>query len=189
MAITVAGRFDEHIVSVNRLIGFDRDVLDHAITNLRDLSDKLKKHHKLDNPHLSVDNTLKQIENIREHDSLRSRYKTIVNQGLVLLVSYFASSIHDLFRLGVLTILEKEDDSDIFKSQIKVTLRELKDVNFEVKDIVPDLVIQSKNISFQDMQSIKRTFKEHLAEMEKLLGKDYEKATTRFSIFSSKQSR
>jgi len=162
MTTTVAKRFEKHVASVNNLINFDRDVLDHAITNLRTLSEKLRKHHQIDNPHLSVDSTLKSIEDIRKNDSLRSRYKTIVNQGLVLLVSYFASSVHDLFRRGIQTVLDKEESSDLFKAQVKISLRELKDVNFEVKDIVPELLIQSKDISFQDMQSIGRTFKEHL---------------------------
>lgn len=161
MTSRVTKRFEEHVASVNNLINFDRDVLDHAINNLRDLSAKLKKDYQIDNPYLSVDNTLRSIENIRKNDSLKARYKTIVNQGLVLLVSYFASSIHDLFRRGVQTVLDKEDGSDLFKVQVRVSLRELKDVNFEVKDIVPELLIQSKDISFQDMQSIGRTFKEH----------------------------
>ncbi len=162
MVFDIAKRFEEHVKSVNNLINFDRDVLDHAINSLRTLSEKLKKHHGLDNPHLSVDSTLRSIQNIRDHDSLRSRYKTIVNQGLVLLVSYFASSVHDLFRDGVQSILNKDDDSDLFKAHVRVTLRELKDVNFDLKDIVPELLIQAKDISFQDMQSIARTFKEHL---------------------------
>jgi len=162
MTTIITKRFEEHVASVRLLLNFDRDVLDLAISNLRELSEKLKKHHKMDNPHLSVDSTLRVIENIHQNESLHSRYKIIVNQGLVLLVSYFASSVHDLFRQGVQGVLENEDGSPLFKENVKVSLRELKDVGFEVKDLVPDLLIQTRDISFQDMQSISRAFKDHL---------------------------
>jgi hypothetical protein len=162
MAMTITKRFEEHVASVRMLLNFDRDVLDFATRNLRELGEKLKKHHKMDNPYLSVDNTLHVIENIRQNESLHPRYKIIVNQGLVLLVSYFASSVHDLFRQGVRGVLEREDGSSLLKENVKVSLRELKDVGFEVRDLVPDLLIQTRDISFQDMQSISRAFKDHL---------------------------
>ena len=54
----VVERFRGHVTSVQRLMNFDRDVLDFAIQNLRELEQRLRAHHKLDNPHLTAGRTL-----------------------------------------------------------------------------------------------------------------------------------
>lgn len=141
---------------------FDREVLDIAITNVRELCDKLVRHHKLDNPQLTAQRTLQILEGIREHDSLRPRYQTIFNQALVLVVSYFASSVHDLLRRGIGHALEAQPESPVLREEFRLTLRDLKDVDFAVREVAPDFLIQSKDISFQDMKSIARAFKTYL---------------------------
>ena len=164
----VSENFLIHISAVEKLMNFDRDVLDAAISQIRSLKDKLIQHHKLDNPSLTADNTLKILEGIREHDSLRSRYNTIFNQALVLLVSYFAASVHDLFRQGICEALKQDNDSKLLKEQIRITFGELKEANYNLHELAPDLLIQLKDISFQDTQSIKRSFSDYLEiEIEK----------------------
>jgi len=96
--MSVVESFRQHVTSVEKLMNFDRDVLEFAVSSLRELKKKLTRHHKLDNPELTAERTLQILEGIREHDSLRSRYQTIFNQALVLLVSYFGSSVHDMLR-------------------------------------------------------------------------------------------
>jgi len=139
-------------------MGFDREVLGIAIANVRDLRDKLVRHHTLDNPQLTAERTLEILEGIREHDSLRPRYQTIFNQALVLVVSYFASSVHDLLRRGIHHALEATPESPVLREEFRLTLRDLKDVDFAVREVAPDFLIESKDISFQDMQSIARAF-------------------------------
>ena len=73
--------FQAHVSSVRKLMGFDREVLEIAIANVRELRDKLVQHHKLDNPQLTAQRTLDILEGIRDHDSLRPRYQTIFNQA------------------------------------------------------------------------------------------------------------
>lgn len=160
--MTISLRFKEHANSVEKLMSFDRDVLDFAILSLEEMRDRLVNHHQLGNPHLTAENTLQLLRGIRKNDSLRPRYQTIFNQALVLLVSYFGSSINDLFRLGVSEALDRGTDSGLLKEQVKVSFRELRDANFQLRDMAADLLIQTKDISFQDMQSVSRAFKEYV---------------------------
>lgn len=158
----VVNKFRAHVASVEKLMKFDRDVLDLAIGNLRELREKLVRHHKLDNPQLTAERVIQILERIRMNDSLRPRYETIFNQALVLLVSYFGSSAQDLFRRGVREALASQADSQLLRENLRITLRELRDANFDLRDLAPDLLVQSKDISFQDMQSIARAFKDYL---------------------------
>lgn len=160
MSVLVA--FERHVESVHRLMNFDRDVLAHAIEAIEALQERLTQHHKLDNPHLSAARTLQILRGYREHDSLRPRYKTIFNQALVLLVSYFGSAVHDAFRAGVSAALASENDSPLLREQLKISFAELKEANFELRTRAPDLLVNAKDISFQDMKSIARAFKENL---------------------------
>jgi hypothetical protein len=160
--MSVTDSFKLHVQSVEKLMNFDRDVIDFAIIAIDELQVKLTQHHKLDNPQLTAARTLGMLRQYRDHDSLRPRYATIFNQAIVLLVSYFGSSVTDLFRQGVATALTIGTDSDLLREQIKISLRELREADFQLKDMTPDLLIQAKDISFQDMQSISRSFKEHL---------------------------
>ena len=159
---SVVTAFEAHVASVRKLMHFDRDVLKLAIEHIRSLRDTLKRHHALDNPHLTADNTLQMLEGFHKHDSLRHRYQTIFNQALVLLVSYFGSTVHDLFRSGILRALDLPGDSQLLREQLTVTTRDLREVDFHARDLVPDLLVQAKDISFQDMQSIARAFRSYL---------------------------
>jgi hypothetical protein len=53
-------------------------------------------------------------------------------------------------------------DSALLREQIKISFRDLRDADFQLKELAPDLLVQAKDISFQDMQSIARSFKEYL---------------------------
>ena len=160
--MTVAETFQEHVRSVDKLMNFDRDVLEVAIDGIATLQTRLQKHHGLDNPQLTAERTLHMLRGFREHDSLRPRYNTIFNQALVLLVSYFSSSVHDLFLLGVSAALDSDDTTPLLQEQIRITFADLRDAKFDLRQLAPTLLVQAKDISFQDMQSIARAFKEHL---------------------------
>lgn len=159
---TLETAFSGNIAGVHKLMNFDRDVLDLAITNIHDLSERLKHHHKLDNPHLTADNTLALLKQIRENGSLRPRYQVIFNQAVVLLVSYFGSAVEDIFKAGIDAMLEQEADNDILREDIKLNFREIKDANWHLREIAADLLVVKKDLSFQDMQAISRAFKTYL---------------------------
>jgi hypothetical protein len=137
---------------------FDRDVLDFTMGVLGNLEHQLGDH----GASRTVARTRKVLQGIRDHDSLRSRYQTICNQALVLLVSYFASAVADLFRQGVAAELERGNESPLLKEEIHISFRELVEADYDVEDIAPNLLIQTKDISFQDMKSISRAFQDHL---------------------------
>jgi hypothetical protein len=160
--MSVVAQFQKHVESVERLMNFDRDVLSFAIDAIEKLEVRLTQHHRLDNPHLSAGTTLKMLRGYREHDSLRPRYETIFNQALVLLVSYFGSSVHDLFREGVNESLTTGKDTALLKEQVKLSLSELREAEFDLRDMAADLLVNAKDISFQDMKSIARAFRDHL---------------------------
>jgi len=158
---TVLEIFDQHVQSVRRLMNFDRDVLEITIDHLRALRDELTKHHKLGNPRLTAERTLETIQGIRENDSLRPRYQTIFNQALVLLVAYFGSAVSDIFRRGVVLAIENVPESPILKEELGLTVGALRAVTANKLAAIPELLIETKDISFQDMQSIGRTFRNY----------------------------
>ena len=160
--MSVLEAFQTHVESVHRLMNFDRDVLAHAIEAIEGLQERLTQHHKLDNPHLTAARTLQILRGYRKHDSLRPRYRTIFNQALVLLVSYFGSAVHDAFRAGVSAALASEKETPLLREQLKISFAELKEANFDLRRRAPDLLVNAKDISFQDMKSIARAFKENL---------------------------
>lgn len=164
----IVDTFSGQVDDVTKLMNFDRDFMDIAIQSVTSLRDRLRNHHELDNPGLTADKTLEQLKGFRTHDSLRSRYETIFNQALVLLVSYFGSSMQDLFKMGVSAALVGSAQPRLLQEELRLTLQDICDLNFDLKEATPELLIRARDISFQDMQSIHRAFKNHLGiEIEK----------------------
>jgi hypothetical protein len=140
-------------------MNFDRDVLQFTLDALHKLRDDLTKHHKLGNPHLTAERALQAIEGIRNNDSLRPRYETIFNQALVLLVSYFGSAVNNVFRRGARLAIDRIPETSLLKEELRLSVAALNDSTSSLRESLPDLLIQSKDLSFQDMQSIGRTFR------------------------------
>lgn len=155
----IRSSFDSSLQSVNELLDFDRIVLDFAIHGVNQLSEKLKTQHGINNPYLSADNTLKALKNIREHDSMRTQYKRVFNQFLVLLVSHFASTVRDLFESAIDEAVKTQKFEKINRATIEVTLADLQK-DAEARSSGEILAIQN-DISFQDMQSIARAFQDY----------------------------
>lgn len=153
--------FRENLLGVEKLINFDREILELMIMQLTDLQSRLTSQ-GYDNPRLNVATTLQLIARVRENDSLRPRYRTIFNQAVVLLVSYFASALGDVFRYGISARLETEDTGALFDEEIKLTILELKDREWNLKEAVPDLLIAKKDFTFQDMGATHRAFQTYL---------------------------
>jgi hypothetical protein len=154
--------FSDNLKSVDELINFDKIVLNIAISHLDELTKKLKFHHRLDNPHLSVDKTLQMLKNIREHKSLEINYKRVFNQCLVLLVSYFSTTVRELFQTAIDEALALNNFDNINKTQLSLTLFDLQN-DVEKTRSIGDLLATQKDISFQDLQSIARTFQEYFS--------------------------
>jgi hypothetical protein len=93
--MSVVEVFQAHVRSVERLMNFDRDVMEFAIERIEALCGGLKRL-RIDNAHLNGERTLQMLRGYRSHDSLRPRFEAVFNQALVLLSSYFASCARDV---------------------------------------------------------------------------------------------
>ena len=93
--------FQKNTQAVLQLSDLDRGLLDHAIRSLKERDTRLLKA-GVENSRMLSGSTLQNLKNIRENDSLRPGFQALVNQSVVLLVSYFASGVSQLFRVAEL---------------------------------------------------------------------------------------
>lgn len=165
---SVTRRFEENIKSVDKLIHFDREILGIAINSIRKLRDKLVDKYNIGYGPDNGTGTLELLESVRSNDSLKTKYSTINNQAVVLLVSYFGSAIADLFRDASRCALSNKGEKSILDSDFKLKVSELVEFSKSPEDNIGDLLITKVGISFQDMKSIQREFKKFFSiEIEK----------------------
>jgi len=163
---SIIDNFKKNVSLVEKLANFDRIVLDFAIKSLDKLQDRLKE--KFENERLLATKTLSHLRSIRENDSMRPQYEEIFNQCVVLLVSYFGSAISDIFRHYVTLSISNRPQNQVLREELKFTIEELHDLGFNLSDQIGEIIARKKDISFQDMKSINRAFKDYLGiEMEK----------------------
>lgn len=127
-----------------------------AIANLRQISETLRKESKHQAATM-VENRVMAIEAVRRNESMKHHYGTIFNQCVVLLVSYFASAVQDLFRGTVAYALACGIDVPVSREEVKLAWRDLAAAD-DTPHVFADLLVLQKDISFQDMQSIARAF-------------------------------
>jgi len=151
--------FDENRDSVIRLLNFDKEVQQFAIKEVELLHDSLKKKQKIDNPHINGERALDQLRSIRNSPVLKARYETIYNQGVVLMVSYFGSAIGDVFRQAS-AIAFRNRSSRVMDAELKLSVSEIFASRDAGEGFIGDLLMQKDGISFQDMQSTHRAFKQ-----------------------------
>jgi hypothetical protein len=153
--------FGKHRAAVQKLVNFDRDILDFVVDSLREHVAGMKAG-GVSNPNQTGEKLLRVLEPIRKNDALRSRYETVFNQALVLLVSYFASAVHTLFREAIREqVAGGGRDTMLAKERLSFTVAELCEPGFELPDAIPNALIQANDISWQDMQSIHRAFRKY----------------------------
>lgn len=169
--------FKANAESVQRLLEFDQLVLEVAVRQLRSLETStaaqwthvLKRLGDLPeysddpklSPVLSVKNALGVLERIHENRSLKPHYEVMINQALVLLVSYFGSAIRDLARAGVVRALTQGTHSEVLHFEVRALAEELKDLDRPIIEFIADRVVESSDVSFQDMKSIGRVWKDY----------------------------
>jgi hypothetical protein len=79
------------------------------------------------------------------------------------LVSYFGSAVGDLFKSYLADSLKQGlVPLSRRKEEIKLSMGELEEINYDVRNHIGEIVVDTKNISFQDMQSIARAFRDWL---------------------------
>lgn len=147
--------------AVERLLDFDHVILVVAVTGLRELESQLEAR----NLHSAVPlvrNRATLLENLKATDSLRPQYEAIVNQCVVLLVSYFTSAQHTLFRDAVVAALNLNADVPATSEELKMSWRAIVQAATDQEEMFPESLIAQHDISFQDMQRVSRAFARHL---------------------------
>ncbi len=152
--------FQHNVESVFQLAEFDHVVLDYSISVLKTIQ-KRATQDGIDNYRLTVDKGLEQVQNIRAHDSMRTDYEHIFNQCVVLLVSYFGSAISEIFEACIAELLKTDSEQPLLREEVKLTVRELFEMDSDPRGRVGELLIRKDKISFQDMKSIARAFADH----------------------------
>jgi hypothetical protein len=152
-----------NVESVESLMQFDSIVL----TTIDDMLDRLQKDLEDKRANLAivaVQNHRRNIQNIRKNESVKHHYDTMLNQCVVLLVSHFASAMHDALRAGVYEALRHGQRFPVAKQEIKAKLGDLWYGQDEQRraDHIVELAIDQPGVSFQDMQSVHRTFHDYL---------------------------
>ncbi len=159
---SIRDNFYSNVKSVKELMNFDNIILDFCIQHIESLDERIKNNEelKITNVIFFPENTLKQLKQIKKNNSFRNMYESIFNQSLVLLVSYFATAIKELFGSAIQYFAENNNDHfGSIKSNMKFSVQELSKYNFNLSSEIGNLIIGKNNISFQDMQSICREFK------------------------------
>ena len=147
--------------AVERLLDFDHVILEVAVQGLRELEQQLDDRN-LHSALPLVRNRAALLENLKVSDSLRPQYEAIFNQCVVLLVAYFASAPHTLFRESVAAALTINADVPATTEQLKMSWRTVVEAEDEKAQMFAELLIAHHDISFQDMQSVSRAFSTHL---------------------------
>jgi hypothetical protein len=153
--------FRKNIEAVNQFADLDRGLIEQTIQQLRERDARLLKAN-IDNPRLLMGNTITNLENIRRNDSLRPGFQALVNQSAVLLASYFASGVSQLFRSAIAGALEHGSPLRLEQHELKFTVKDVKSVGGDILGALPDLIAEGPGISFQDTKSIQRVFKDYL---------------------------
>lgn len=153
-------RFKENLADVDRLVNFDKEVLQIVLINVRVLHQELKKTRS--DERFNGGRLLTMIEGIRTNDSLKSKYSAIFNQALVLLVAHFSTALGDLFRHAVAHRLEVSKDINLMSEEIKITFSDMKDRDWNLKSTAADFLIAKYDFTFQDMASTVRAFEKYV---------------------------
>jgi hypothetical protein len=151
--------FRSNVELVYELAEFDRVMLGVALVTLDELQERLKA--SFQNERLLVTNALAMLRQIKSNDSLRPKYQHIFNQCVVLLVSYFSAAVSDIFRKSFRRGFDGTLSAKLADEDLKLSITELRELDGASSDRIADLFVLKKDISFQDMQSISRTFEKY----------------------------
>ncbi|MBI5891156.1 MAG: hypothetical protein HZB47_10835 [Nitrosomonadales bacterium] len=143
-------------------MAFDREVMQIAVATVEELHNRLVKQQRIDNEQLNGARALHILRSIRDNETLKPRFSLILNQAIVLLVSYFGSTVEDIFRYALSASLRGNSSSCLIKEELKVTIAELLDAMGNSEGGVASLFMEKKDLSFQDMQAIQRAFRDFI---------------------------
>jgi hypothetical protein len=155
-----ADNFNKQVEEVNRLIEFDSEILQLATMQVSALSKTLRETYGVTSEQKNGLRELNVLATIRQNESVGVKFKLIFNQAVVLLVSYFAAALEDIFRSALAARLLNNPSEKLLKDELKLTVSDLVKIVEGKTAILIDVWISKKGLSFQDMQAIRRQFRE-----------------------------
>lgn len=158
---SVRQAFSQQCASVLELLEFDDVLVEHLVGGLEWIVGELESRNQRTLA-TSVGNRLRVLKNVRATQSLRPRYQTIYNQCVVLLVSYFDATMSDLFKVAVSTALRANAAVPARKRSVQLNWQNLNKPDSPVEVLIAERIVEEDDISFQDMQSIRRAFNKEL---------------------------
>ena len=151
--------FEENVKFVLDLAQFDELVVTYAIRRVEIVQERCRKHNV--DPYWDVHKELEQLKNIRKNASTQSSYEHIFNQCVVLLVSYFGSAVSDICTASINEFLSRgKSTAKLTAEKLQFTVDELFTMG-SCGEHIGELLVNKKGISFQDMQSIHKAFKDY----------------------------
>jgi hypothetical protein len=148
--------FRDNVASVHGLMRFDKELIDLVIVPLKALKERLQKH-EMESYRLQPDRIIATLEAIREASSLRVHYEALYNQCLVLLVSYFASAVRELF-LDAIAASAARGAEEVLSEKITLVAQDVLDAEGDRARLVAESIADKPEYSWQDMKSIARAF-------------------------------
>ncbi len=158
----VAASVNHNVDLVLRLLRFDRDIVVVAVGVLHSVVQDLEQR-QLNSLIPRVENRAQVLTNLSVNESLKPQYDAMFNQCVVLLVSYFSSGLHRLFCVSVAEALRSGAELPVRDAKLTLSWRSLEGVDTDRERLFADLLVAQEDISFQDMASVTRAFKEHLS--------------------------
>jgi hypothetical protein len=159
--VKIVENFNSNVDAVISLSEFDNVIMQFAIDGLGKVVDSQKKIKNV-HPNLIPENTLTALNSIRENGSFRPKYQEMFNQCVILLVSYFSSSLSELFISNIKDFLPYLENQKMLGEKLDVSLKDIQEIGFDLTDYIGDILKRKKDISFQDMKSICRSFENYL---------------------------
>ena len=153
--------FEKNVSSIEKLIVIDEFILDSTIDALEKRQGALEAS-GIENAGMLGSNTIQSLKNIRKNKSLKPLYRLVYNQSVVLMVSYFSSSLHDLFDFAVTETYTNGVPKKATDKELRFSLEELSILNFDLTASIGSVISKKHNVSFQDMASVRRAFKDYL---------------------------
>jgi len=152
-----ADQFNDALKNIDTLIDLPDRMRGYAIDTLQPLLESAK----LDNlTRNKIQNIIRALEGIHS-DSLRSTYKIVYNQCCILAVSALSAVLENFFIEHANKNFSSINQDALGK--IKVSLAELSELNYETKENIGNIILEKDStVTFQDLQSIKRSFNTYL---------------------------
>ena len=157
----IKNEFESNLRRVESLLDFDHVILDKTLEVIEQLQTSLSGVKGFAVFHLkSLNNTINQLSSIKSHQSTKINYETISNQCVVLLISYLSSALQQLLEVYINCYPAKISQRK--QENIKINLSSILNTEGTLKEKLGEIILNSDSqVSFQDMRSIRDTFKEY----------------------------